>query len=237
MAKGKRSRARSTGRRRRRPEPEPTRLPAEWVAPLLVAALIFLAYANATPNAVVHDDKFFFPGERVWTAAEIGRAFTEDSWAQTAAPSGVYRPLLLVSFALDSLWYGDDASGYHRTNVVLHVAAALVLYGFLRALLLGPRGGRMTKARRVRVSLGAGLAAAIFGVHPIHTEAVCSLFNRSEMFATIGVIGALWILWRWEPTHRIGAWLGAAGVYFVTLLMALPGIISTRSPEITVAPG
>ena len=43
-----------------------------------------------------------------------------------------------------------------------------------------------------RSAYAALLAALVFAVHPIHTEVVNSIFNRSEMLVSLGVAGGLW---------------------------------------------
>ena len=58
----------------------------------------------------------------------------------------------------------------------------------------------------------------IFGVHPIHTEAVDVAFNRSEILACLGVVGALWWVWHWMGRDRRIAWAGAAAIFLLALL-------------------
>jgi hypothetical protein len=64
----------------------------------------------------------------------------------------------------------------------------------------------------------AWLAAAVFAVHPIHTDAVNSIFNRSEILSAIGTVGALWLLWARRERRPILAYGVAAAIYFAALL-------------------
>jgi tetratricopeptide (TPR) repeat protein len=190
---------------------------AHLAAAIVVAVLTYLAYSNATPNALVHDDRFFFPHNRTYAWQDLHRFFVEDTWASTGAPSGVYRPFLLLSIAADQFAHHDLPAAFHRTNVLLHVAATVLLYLFLRALLVAPAAARGAPSDSRRAVVCAAAAALIFGVHPIHTEAVDSIFNRSEMLVTIGMATALWILLRFEPRRRALAWAGTATVYAAAL--------------------
>src|SRR5262249_32522018 len=97
-----------------------------------------------------------------------------------------------------------------------HVAATLVLFALLAALGAAP--------------LAAALAALVFGVHPIHTEAVDVAFNRSEILACLGTVGA--VGWLWSPVERdhTRASTGAGVIFFVALLsresaVSLPVIV------------
>ena len=61
--------------------------------------------------------------------------------------------------------------GFHAVNVPLHVAVALALYALALQLLAAPTA--------------AWIAAALFAVHPIHTEAVTGIVGRAELLAAL----------------------------------------------------
>jgi len=168
--------------------------------------MAILAYANATPSVAIHDDSFFVPARHTLSASSVAQIFSEDMWSSTGAPAGVYRPLVVLSIAANGAMFGSDASGYHATNVALHALASVVVW--LLLLQLFGTGQAWI----------AALAAMIFAVHPIHTEVVNSVYNRSEMLATTGVAAALAILHRWHERRTILAWTLAAVLYLVALL-------------------
>ncbi len=89
-----------------------------------------------------------------------------------------YRPLVTASFVVDAQWSGARPLGYHLTNVVLHVAASVLLWLLLRSLALG-RGA----------VLGAAL---IFAVHPAFASVVAWIPGRNDsLLAVFGL--ASWI--------------------------------------------
>src|SRR5262249_4032348 len=65
--------------------------------------------------------------------------------------------------------------------------------------------------------LAAWVAALVFGIHPVHTEAIDSFFNSSEIIATLGSYGALWLLWSEGDRRPALAWTGAAVIFLATL--------------------
>jgi len=182
--------------------------------PLLFLVLItLLAYLNAWPDNLLLDDKVFSAAGRYsdMSLSDMSRFFSEDLWALHGGNSGLYRPLLVLSFALDAYIFGDWAAGYHLTNIILHLLVTLLVFGFLRHLLL-TTGGQSPIA-----DYTALMAAAIFSVHPVHTEVVNSIFNRSDIFVSIGVVGGLWWFLRTLESSPLKAWAGVGLTYFLIL--------------------
>ncbi len=188
---------------------------------LILAAL--LAYANAWPDALVHDDKFFAGTERLAEWADIPRFFTEDLWAATGMESGFYRPVLLLTLALESRIYDAWLAGYHLDNILLHLLVTLTVYGFLRQVL------RIAADPGPSSNLYPLLAALVFAVHPVHTEVVNSIYNRSEMLVALSGIGGLWWFLHFLETRPGWSWSGLSLCYLFALFskesaMVIPGI-------------
>lgn len=180
--------------------------------PFYLAALLVLltaaVYANAVHGVLVSDDRFLAVQEVGLTPGAILQLFRENAWAASGVASDLYRPLFTLSLAAEAHLHGGGAGWFHLTNLALHIATTLVLYRLL-LMLLGDTLSALP---------AAFLAALIFGVHPIHTEAVNSIFNRSEILATLGVLLAMWVVLRWGARHPILAWGSAAAIYFAALL-------------------
>ncbi len=182
--------------------------------PILLLVLVTLtAYYNAWPNNLTLDDKVFAAAERYsdLNLAGVIQFFTEDLWAAAGGQSGLYRPLLLVSIAMDAYLFGDWAAGYHLTNIFLHLLVSLLVYGFTRHLLL-ISGGKSPDSSYI-----AMLAAMVFSVHPIHAEVVNSIFNRSGLLVSVGVVGGLWWFLRNLESSPLKAWGGLSFIYLLVL--------------------
>ena len=190
--------------------------------PVLILMLTTcLAYFNAWPDALALDDASFAIEDRFayLSGADYLRFFTEDLWAASGLESGLYRPLLLVSLALDAAVFGDWIPGYHLINILLHVLVTLLVFGFCRQVL------RCSNVSPAAAIPAACFAALVFAVHPVHAEAVNSIFNRSEMLVSIGVVGSLWwFLNNWRSDKR-KAWAGLALAYFPVLLCKESGAV------------
>ena len=78
-----------------------------------------------------------------------------------------YRPLTVLTFRWNFALHGLHPWGYHLFNVILHGFVS-VLFFDLCVLLFG---GQLAPA------LVGGL---LFAVHPIHTEAVSTVYTQEE---------------------------------------------------------
>lgn len=146
------------------------------LAPIAVALVALLVYANALGNGFALDDGGVIRQNPLVTQPSgIWRAFANPYWP-TSLGGGQYRPLGIASFSLDWWLSGGSATWMHAVNMLLHAAAAVLVW-LLAAELLAPAG-----------ALAAGL---LFAVHPVHVEAVANTVGRLEPMAAIFVLGAL----------------------------------------------
>jgi tetratricopeptide (TPR) repeat protein len=90
------------------------------------------------------------------------------------------RPVLNLSFAIDYALTGLNASGYHATNVALHLVAALLLFGIVRWTVRLPAVGLESPADFIAIA-----TAAIWAVHPIQIGAVTYISGRSDVLMAV----------------------------------------------------
>lgn len=137
-----------------------------------------------------------------------------------------YRPLSALSIVLDHLFWGWSAFGFHLTNLTLHVINVLLVY-VLTGQLLG-RG------------VPAFFSALVFAVHPIHVEAVSWVPARTDVLATLWVLGAVGAYIHYRQTNRVVLlllsgffyWCGLlskeVAIVFPLLAAGYEGIVATR---------
>lgn len=140
-------------------------------APVAVLVILgFAAYFNAIDLPFVHDDVVFVrqnPNIQRWD--NIGEAFFRPAIPQffQGLVTPYYRPVLEVIYRLQYLLFGFHPWGYHFFNIVIHIFNGLLFYGILRCISGAPK-----------ISF---LAAAIFLVHPVQTEAVTCVSGISNV--------------------------------------------------------
>jgi protein O-mannosyl-transferase len=87
------------------------------------------------------------------------------------------RPVSALSFALVYAAAGESAVAQHAANLLLHAAAALVLFGLVRRTLLLARAGPFPP--EIAASLAA-VSALLWAIHPLNTEPVAYAVQRTE---------------------------------------------------------
>ncbi len=195
-----------------------------WLAAAALAIASALAYADAAPDALVFDDRYSVSQDRL-TWHRFAELFGEEPWARLGMTVPVYRPLAMASIGFEGNLLGPSASRHHAANVALHVLVTVVLFGFLERVLRDRAWGQWPAL------VGALGAALVFGVHPVHAEAVDSIFNRSEMLVSLASIAALWIVWSFGTERPAAAWTGVGLLYLTALLCkesaaTLPALIA-----------
>jgi tetratricopeptide (TPR) repeat protein len=101
------------------------------------------------------------------------------------------RPVHLASLMLDAAVWGRDPFGFHLTSVLLHALNVVLLWGVIRGLLAAFREGSQGPAVQAGRDLTAALAALLFAVHPLVTEAVCEPTFREDILAATFTLAAL----------------------------------------------
>ncbi len=105
------------------------------VAVGLIVLAATVAFSGSFAGAFVYDDKAaIFDNPTIHQLWPVWKPLSP-AW-DCAAVSG--RPLTNLSLAINYAISGDGPWSYHATNLVIHVLAALVLFGILRRTFLLP---------------------------------------------------------------------------------------------------
>jgi protein O-mannosyl-transferase len=149
---------------------------ARWAALLVAACLI--TYANGLAGNFTYDDKAVVrDNPRIRTPHNLAQIFTTSYFGGPRGSGSAYRPVLLLSFAVEWWVHGRHVVVFHVVNVLLHAAATLLLASLWR---------------KIGVAAPAACAAALlYAVHPIHVEAVTSLVGRGETLSAVFALASL----------------------------------------------
>jgi protein O-mannosyl-transferase len=162
--------------------------------PLLLALLGAGAYANAIDNGFVLDDgRAVLRNRCVQRQPGPACAFGSDFWGRPGREVGrTYRPLVVLSFAVDWRWGGGRPWALHLTNVLLHAAATVAV--FLLLLRLGARRRDDGEVSAPRLAAVAG--ASLFATLAVHGDAVAGVVGRADVMVTLLVAAALTLHFR-----------------------------------------
>jgi hypothetical protein len=90
------------------------------------------------------------------------------------------RPVANFSFALDHLFWGLEPRGFHLTNILIHVLVCIALL-WLSLLYMRVTSGSARSQRAARFAFaGAVIPVGIFLLHPLNTQAVTYVVQRSR---------------------------------------------------------
>ena len=152
---------------------------------LLLAVVIFAAYAPALRNDFVWDDTALIlrdPLIRSWRL--IPEAFQHFLFIDATA-SDFYRPIQRLTYTMDYAAFAFQPAGYHVTSIACHAGRGDRAL-FFRRLSCSFISERPRIARRF-VPFVAGLAWAL---HPLHTSAVAYVSGRADpLAAAFGFVG------------------------------------------------
>ncbi|REJ66407.1 MAG: tetratricopeptide repeat protein [Planctomycetota bacterium] len=171
-------------------------LPPAWLCGLILVVLGAITYGNNLHGPFIYDDQSTIvenPGLRqLWPADQLVAAM------RTVHPS---RPLANLTLALNYAWGGLEVRGYHLVNIGVHIVASLLLFAVVRLTLRGERLGEQFGAAANPLALAC---AAIWLVHPLQSECVNYITQRSEMLmATFFLLTLYAAIRAREPSGRI----------------------------------
>lgn len=189
----------------------------EFVLLLLLAVVPFL---NGLPNAFTYDDgPIVKDNPRLASPASFPELFATHYFGGPLTSGTAYRPVVLVTYAVQRWVHGLVPSAFRAVNISLHAGVTLLLFAWLLGSSL-PRGPSFA-------------ASALFAAAAIHVEAVTSIVGRAETLAALLVLAAA-LLWRraaaGDGPLRVGAFGGAfvaflAAVFVKESAVVAPGLV------------
>uniref|UniRef100_A0A8C2FAH8 Protein O-mannosyl-transferase TMTC3 n=1 Tax=Cyprinus carpio TaxID=7962 RepID=A0A8C2FAH8_CYPCA len=150
-----------------------------WKEICLLTGLVVGCYWNSLFCGFVFDDvSAILDNKDLRPTTPLQNLFLNDFWGTPMSEERShksYRPLTVLTFRLNYLFSELSSSSYHLLNVVLHAVVCVLFLHFCRLLL-----DRNTSL----------IAALLFAVHPIHTEAVTGVVGRAELLSSIFLLAA-----------------------------------------------
>ncbi len=183
--------------------------------PLLVVVAAAAAYANSLTVPFVFDDV------SIPETPELHRL-----WPPSAL-IGTTRPLVQLSLALNYAAGGLVVIGYHLVNLAIHVAAALALFGLVALTL---RTARLRTPWAGDASQLALAASGLWAVHPLQTESVTYVVQRSESLMALCYLLTLYCVARSAAAERPRPWQLAAVVACPLGMLSKPGMVTAPIP-------
>lgn len=196
----------------------------KWKPHLVFAIIAFLLYGNTLNNGFVYDDAVVLTHNsftqngikgipdilKYDTFAALVLFYQNDlnekelKEKTNFLAGGRYRPLSLVTFALEIEFFGKDYQNepYKGNTFVSHLGN-IILYLFTCCLLFLILQKQLSSRKNKKWYLTFPfIATLLFLTHPIHTEVVANIKSRDEIMALLGSLGALWFTVKYMDNNK-----------------------------------
>ncbi len=190
---------------------------------LICAIILFLSglviYWNSVHFEYVLDDTLVITKNNYVQEgfAGIGKIFSTESFQgyfgeqKNLLQGARYRPLSIVSFAIEQGLWGSNPFRAHLTNIIMYGLCCVFIYLVFLKLL------NTTEKANPWLSL-AFVTALLFTLHPVHVEAVANVKGRDEIMAVILSFASLYFSLKSLGKNKILWTLLLATSYFLALL-------------------
>lgn len=197
-----------------------------WKEAIIIPALAFGLYWMSLSYGYVLDDQIVITNNQFTKKGISGikeivstESFSGYFGGQRDLVAGArYRPLSIVTFAIEQSLFGDNAFLRHFINILLYGLCGLLIFRILSILL--------PQNKNKHWFLGIPfLAVVLYILHPVHSEVVANIKGRDEIMTAIGALGALYFVLRFLLSQN-KLWLLASGVSMFLGLMSKENAIT-----------
>src|SRR5437870_7767170 len=205
---------------------------------IFLLVIVWFAFGQALGQEFVSYDDQRYVVQNPWVTN--GLTLGGIQWAFTHVHASNWHPLTTISHMLDCQLYGLQPWGHHLTNILLHAAAAILLFFALRELTASGDAvagigdaGRDQRSRLQRGSLWPSVfVAAVFAVHPLRVESVAWVSERKDVLSGVFFMLTLWAYARYARSdgpslirYLIDVVLFALGLMCKPTLVTLPFVL------------
>jgi protein O-mannosyl-transferase len=174
-----------------------------WVLAVVLVASTLLAYSNSLSSPFVLDDEdAILTNPTIRSLSPILRTLSGPYQSSTAG-----RPIVNFSFALNYAAGGLEPRGYHAVNLAIHILCGLVLFGIIRrtfSTLSNPSNPSNLS------NLLAFFCALLWLLHPLATEVVDYVTQRTESLMALAYLMTLYGFIRGVRSDRPWGWYGVS---------------------------
>ena len=225
-----------------------SRLPALVPAAVIVLAALVAWHNSLSAPFIFDDEAVIQENPTIRHLSDLGTVLSPPAVGGGSGVTG--RPIVNLSLAINYALGGLEVRGYHWFNLIVHILAGLTLFGIARRTLIRlpavvGRGRRTPPdpdasssgdaALRANATLLAFATALLWTVHPLVTESVTCVVQRTESLVSLFYLLTLYCFIRGAESVSAGApakntarfiW------YALCLLMCLVGM-ATKEVMVT----
>ena len=196
----------------------------ELLFPLFIIIAVTLAvYSNTLGNGFAYDDNYQLLGNPwIKDVRFIPEIFSNNVWGFRGEITNYYRPMMYVIYMLTHYLFGIAPWGFHLVSAVLHAGSSVLVFLIARILFSKYK----SPSKYLSIPL---MAAVLFAVHPIHTEAVDWVSCVPELSYSLFCLLSLYLYLRSDNRFTTGYYLSVVAFFVGTLCkepaITLPGLL------------
>ena len=138
---------------------------------LLITILGLAVYINSINGKFICDDySLIKENVSIKSFANLSKIFYKNKKLKPKK-NAFFRPLPLLTYAIDYSFWKLNVKGYHLTNILLHILVGMSIFWLITLIF--------------KDQVLSFFTSLLFIVHPIHTEAVSYLSGRNDLLAVL----------------------------------------------------
>ena len=174
---------------------------------LCLLCICLLTYSNSFDNSFHYDDDHsIVDNPHIRSLTNIPSFFVDPGTFSIVPDAKMYRPLLLVTYAINYAIEETQVFGYHLVNFILHTVNVWFVWVLGQALLQDRRR--------------ALVASLLFAIHPVVSEPVNYISSRSSLLAT------LFFLFSLQQVTSMSVWRPRARRHVSSVVLTTAALLS-----------
>lgn len=186
---------------------------------LIIFIFTFILYGNTLSHDYALDDAIVITQNQFTKKGVDGikEIFATEGFTgffgvkKNLVAGGRYRPLSLVTFAIEWEFFKNSPGLSHFVNILLYALTGILLFIVLSRLLV------RYETKHWYFSLPF-LSTILFIAHPIHTEVIANIKGRDEIMTFLGAIAALYFTLKYLETKKSIHLFFSFAVFFLALM-------------------
>jgi tetratricopeptide (TPR) repeat protein len=155
--------------------------------------ITFIVFANGIGNNYALDDEFYTAGGNKLTQKGfrgIPEIFRSHTFYNNDGSGYSYRPVALVTFAIENQFFGENPHISHFISILLYAICVVLIFSVLRKWFV------------TQGDWFSFFICLLFLVHPLHTEVVDNIKCRDELLTLLFMLLTIRALWKHMETRR-----------------------------------
>ncbi|MBT3210079.1 MAG: tetratricopeptide repeat protein [Bacteroidetes bacterium] len=205
-------------------EKTPQNLRKNYLAILIIVVVCFVLYGNTIPFGYAFDDTIVISGNEFTQKGFSGikEIFTYDLFAgyygkdKNMVVGGRYRPLSLLTYAIEYQFFGENPHINHFFNVLLYALCGIMIYIVL-SMLFKLKFAKTFHQQKWYFSIPF-LVAVFYVAHPVHTEVVANIKGRDEILVLLFSLISLYFSFKYLEKLKLKYLFINFFIFFLALL-------------------